>query len=71
MAVGDQDRGRVAVTVAAPLAGGILQGLDLLGGEISLGRSWVFGRRRGVTVRFTMVDRSRSVLRFPTANTPL
>ncbi len=55
MAVGKQNHGGIAVTVAGPLASGLLQPLDLLFGQVLLGRSSELGALRG-TVRFTMVE---------------
>jgi hypothetical protein len=53
MAVCDQNHGGVAVPVAGPLAGGFLEPLDLLFGQILSGPKLRIEGLRG-TVRFTM-----------------
>src|SRR5262249_61007551 len=68
MAVGEEDGGRVAVPVPGMLAGGILETVDLLRGQIFTLPQ--IGGRRGVTVRFTRVEGSRRVLGIFTGNAP-
>ena len=69
VAVCDQDHGGVAVTVAGPLAGGFLEALNLLFGQVFPGAELGIGALRG-TVRFTMVEGVRLRADFATRFNP-